>query len=138
MSIEKSGFMLLLVLGGCGGGNGMVGMTVAGTGKALFQIGMGGCGFLTQLVAESAGTMSFTVDDTPGNSADSLEIAIVPDSALVEGTCNFADDHPIVDETFIGSAGGSISVVANTYDFLATCYNTMALGSFNLAWHVTY
>ena len=115
----------------------MAGMTVAGTGKALAQIEMGGCGFLSQLVADSAGTMSFTVDDTPGNSADSLEIAIVPDSALVEGTCNFADDHPIVDETFSGSATGSISVVANTCDFLVTCHNTTAVCSFNLAWRVT-
>jgi hypothetical protein len=82
--------------------------------------------------------MSFTVDDTPGNGADSLEIAIVPDSALVEGTCNFASDEPVVDEKFIGSASGSVSVVANTYDFLDSCYNTMAGCSYNLTWRVTY
>jgi len=139
MTIKKLGIILLLALGGCGGGDGTRTTPVTGFANDSVQVGVGTCAFLVGLVAVSAGTMSFAVDDTPvGVSADSLEIAIVPDSALANISCNFATSETVVDEKFVGSASGSVSVIANRYDFLATCYNAMADCSFNLTWRVTY
>jgi hypothetical protein len=139
MTITKLGLMLLLALAGCGGGNGATATTVMGADNSSVNVGVGTCGFIAGLVAASAGTMSFAVDDTPvGVSVDSMEIAIVPDSVLPEISCNFATSQTLVDEKFVGSASGSVSVVANSYDFLATCYNAMADCSFDLTWRVTY
>jgi hypothetical protein len=139
MMIKKLGMILLLALGGCGGGNGTLATPVTGFANVSVQVGVGTCAFLVGLVAASAGTMSFAVDDTPvGVSADSLEIAIVPDSDLANISCNFATGETVVDDKFVGSASGSVSVIANSYDFLATCYNAMVDCSFNLTWRVTY
>jgi hypothetical protein len=135
--------VLLIGIGGCGGGNGHPAgpRTFTLENNTPLAVPAGYCDSVSGPVTVGAGSMAFTIVDTPtGIGSDSMEVGIMHSADFdASGGCNF--NLAIVDDVGTGSisdaspAGG---VAASTYDFIVGCNNIVDDCLFNLTWTATY
>ena len=123
----------LVGLAGCGGGS----TTRTLTSNFPVTIPAGYCGAVAGPYTVPAGSMSFTIIDTPtGIGDDSMEAGIMFESDFAAGGCNF--DLAIVDDVGTGSVSDHGPIVAGTYDFVVGCNNIVDPCIFELTWTATH
>src|SRR5689334_9138160 len=84
--------LFLIGLGGCGGGGGGPRGPLTHTleSRTPFAVPAGVCDAVSGPFSVGAGTMAFTVVDTPtGIGSDTMDFGIMFDSDFVAGGCNF-------------------------------------------------
>ena len=127
--------LFLIGLVGCGGGGGAVTHTLVQ--NVPVDIPAGYCGSVAGPYAVRAGSMGFTIVDTPtGIGDDSMEVGIMFESDFAAGGCDF--NLAIVDDVGSGSLSDSGPVAAGTYDFVVGCNNIVDDCLFVLTWTATY
>jgi hypothetical protein len=129
---------MLVVFGviGCGGGGGAITRTLVSNFPEQVTAGTV-CIDIEGPYSVRAGSMAFTVTDTPtGIGDDKLEVGIISDAVLASAGCDF--NQAVVDDVGVGSLADSGPVPAGTYDFIVGCGNSIDPCLFNLTWTATY
>ena len=129
--------LFLIGLGGCGGGGGHRVVTYTLDDAVGIHVPAGYCGDVSGPFSVGAGSMGFTIVDTPtGIGLDSMEVGIMFESDFAAGGCNF--NLAIVDDVGTGSVSDSGNVTAGTYTFVVGCDNIVDDCIFDLTWTATY
>jgi hypothetical protein len=129
--------LFLIGFGGCGGGGGHRVTTYTLDDVVGVHVPAGYCGDVSGPFAVGAGSMAFTIVDTPtGIGSDSMEVGIMFESDFAAGGCNF--NLAIVDDVGAGSVSDAGNVDAGTYTFIVGCNNLIDDCIFDLTWTATY